>query len=204
MNEFKYLFILIFFAFSGIFIEAEEIALLGKPAPDFKLTDSKGKQYSISEFKGKFIVLEWINFGCPFVKKHYESKNMQKLQKSYTEKGIVWLTICSSTQGKQGYFNNDEINAKIKESGAGMTAYLIDEDGTVGRLYGAKTTPNMFIIDKSGNLVYMGAIDDIKSTDAEDIAKANNYIKIVLDELMNDKPQSFNSTVPYGCSVKYK
>ena len=204
MLKFKYILILVFFAFLSINAKSDETAIVGKPAPDFKLKDSKGIQHSLSEFKGKYVVLEWINFDCPFVRKHYNSKNMQKLQKEYTEKGVVWLSICSSYSGKQGHFTNSEINSKIKEHDAKMTAYLIDEDGTVGKLYGAKTTPNMYVIDKTGNLAYLGAIDDIKSTEIEDIAKANNYVKTVLDEIMSGKPQTLKSTPPYGCSVKYK
>ena len=204
MMKLKYLNILILFMVLSINAIADDTTIIGKPAPDFKLTDSKGKQYSLADFKGKYIVLEWINFDCPFVKKHYDSKNMQNLQKETTANGIIWLSICSSYPGKQGNFTPDEINKRIKESDAKMTAYLIDEDGTVGKLYGAKTTPNMYIIDKTGTLVYMGAIDDIKSTDIEDVSKAKNYIKSVFNELLNGQHQSIKSTVPYGCSVKYK
>jgi peroxiredoxin len=204
MIKFKYLFVLVLFTALKINADAEEITLLGKAAPNFKLYDSKGKQHSLDDFKEKYVVLEWINFDCPFVKKHYDSKNMQNLQKQITDNGIIWLTICSSAPGKQGNFTPAEINKRIKGLDAEMTAYLIDEDGTVGKLYGAKTTPNMYVIDKSGTLVYMGAIDDIKSTDVEDAAKAKNYIKTVFNELMNGQALSFKSTVPYGCSVKYK
>jgi peroxiredoxin len=204
MKKLKYLLALVIFVMFNINTNAEEFALIGKPAPNFKLTDSWGIQHSLSDFKGKYVVLEWINFDCPFVKKHYDSKNMQNLQKEVTANGIVWLSICSSYQGKQGNFTPSEINKRMHETGANMTAYLIDEDGTVGKLYGAKTTPNMYIIDKTGTLVYMGAIDDIKSTDIEDAYKAKNYIKTVFNELLNGQTQSIKSTVPYGCSVKYK
>lgn len=179
-------------------------AKLNEQAPDFTLTDSKGKTHKLSDFKGKTVVLEWINFDCPFVVKHYASHNMQKLQKDYTEKGVVWLSICSSTEGKQGHFDNAEINKRIADQKAKMTAYLIDEDGTVGKMYAAKVTPHMYIIDKSGKLVYQGAIDDIKSTDQEDIKKSKNYVKAGLDEVLSGKAVTDKTTTPYGCSVKYK
>lgn len=179
-------------------------AKLNEQAPDFTLTDSKGKTHKLSDFKGKTVVLEWINFDCPFVVKHYASNNMQKIQKDYTDKGVVWLSICSSTEGKQGHFDNTEINKRIADQKAKMSAYLIDEDGTVGKMYGAKVTPHMYIIDKSGKLVYQGAIDDIKSTDQEDIKKAKNYVKNGLDEVLSGKAVTDKTTTPYGCSVKYK
>ncbi|MCX7611566.1 MAG: thioredoxin family protein [Ignavibacterium sp.] len=178
-------------------------ASIDSKAPDFKLKDSYGKEYSLNEFKGKTVVLEWINYDCPFVKKHYDSKNMQQLQEKYTQKGVVWFAICSSAKGKQGHFTNDEINKRSKEHGAKFTAYLIDEDGTVGKMYGAKTTPHMFIINSDGKLVYAGAIDDIKSTDKEDVKKANNYVSKALDEILSGKEVSTKTTTPYGCSVKY-
>lgn len=178
-------------------------ASIDSKAPDFKLKDSYGKEYSLNEFKGKTVVLEWINYDCPFVKKHYDSKNMQQLQEKYTQKGVVWLAICSSAKGKQGHFTNDEINKRSKEHGAKFTAYLIDEDGTVGKMYGAKTTPHMFIVNSDGKLVYAGAIDDIKSTDKEDVKKANNYVSKALDEILSGQEVSTKTTTPYGCSVKY-
>jgi glutathione peroxidase-family protein len=178
-------------------------AEIGKPAPHFHLNSFDGKIYNLDEFKGKIVVLEWVNFDCPFVVKHYGSGNMQKIQKEYTEKGIVWLSICSSAPGKQGNFERDVIKARISEAKANMSAYLMDEDGVVGKLYSARTTPHMYIINKDGNLVYQGAIDDIKSTDQEDVKKANNYVKNALDELLGGKPVTTSSTMPYGCSVKY-
>jgi peroxiredoxin len=178
-------------------------ATVGKPAPDFKLTDSNGKARSLSDFKGKFVVLEWVNFDCPFVKKHYESNNMQKLQKEFTGKKVAWLSINSSAKGKQGNFAPADINAKIKERKASPTAYLIDEDGTVGRLYGAKSTPHMFVIDSKGVLVYAGAIDDNNSADAADAAKAKNYVREALNASMKGKPVAEASTKAYGCGVKY-
>ncbi len=182
---------------------AEEISI-GSPAPEFSLTDTKGTTHNLSDFKGKFVVLEWINHGCPFVVKHYDSGNMQALQKEYTGKDVVWLAICSSAEGKQGYMSNDEWNTAIAEKGSAATAVLIDEDGTVGKLYSAKVTPHMYIINPDGNLIYQGAIDDTKSTDAEDIPKSENYVRSALDQAMAGQPVAKAITQPYGCSVKYK
>jgi hypothetical protein len=175
----------------------------GKAAPDFTLTDSQGKSHKLSDFKGKYVVLEWVNFGCPFVKKHYDSKNMQGLQKDYTGKDVVWLSICSSAPGKQGHMDAAKINDAVKEAGAAMTAYLIDEKGETGRLYGARTTPHMFIVNPEGNLIYAGGIDDIKSADPADTAKAKNFVKAALDEALAGKPVSTPTFKEYGCSVKY-
>jgi peroxiredoxin len=187
--------------FTGL-ISASETEI-GKPAPDFTLTDSNGNEHSLSDYEGKFIVLEWINFGCPFVKKHYKSGNMQKLQKTYTGKDVVWLTICSSAPGKQGNLPPEEINQELADYNTANTAYLIDESGEVGQLYGAKTTPHMYIINNEGVLVYAGGIDNIKSTDTDDIEKAINYVKEGLDLLLDDKEIETSVSAPYGCSVKY-
>jgi len=176
---------------------------IDKPAPTFTLKDVEGKSHSLADFKGKFVVLEWINFDCPFVGKHYRSNNMQKLQKTYTAKGVVWLSICSSAPGKQGHFTAEVIKKRLAEAKATPTAYLIDEDGTVGKLYGAKTTPHMFIIDPKGTLIYAGGIDDIRSTDVADIAKAKNHVTAALEEALAGKPVTEKVTTPYGCSVKY-
>lgn len=180
-----------------------QTAELDKQAPDFQLTDSYGKTHKLSDFAGKYVVLEWINFDCPFVVKHYKSENMQKLQKEYTEKGVVWLSICSSNEGKQGYFQPQEINKRINDYKGKMTAYLIDTDGKVGKMYGAKVTPHIYIIDKEGKLVYQGAIDNIKSTNVDDVPKATNYVKEVFDALLTGKSVPTKTTTPYGCSVKY-
>ena len=178
-------------------------AKLNEPAPNFKLMDSNGKEHSLSDFKDKIVVLEWINYECPFVKKHYNSRNMQTLQEKYTKAGIVWLTICSSAESKQGNFSNDEINSRSKKHGAKFTAYLVDSDGKVGKMYGAKTTPHMYIIDKTGKLVYAGGIDDKASTEIADIKSAKNFVSSALDELLAGKNVSLQSSKPYGCSVKY-
>ncbi len=178
-------------------------ARLNESAPDFKLTDSNGNEHSLSDFTDKIIVLEWINFDCPFVKKHYDSKNMQSLQEKYTAKDVVWLAICSSNEGKQGNLSVEEINKRSKNLDAKFTAYLMDEDGKVGKLYGAKTTPHMYIIDKSGMLVYAGGIDDKATTDIDDIEDSKNYVSAALDALLTGKEVSVQSSTPYGCSVKY-
>ncbi len=178
----------------------------GKHAPDFSLTDSKGEKRTLSDYRGKFVVLEWLNHGCPFVKKHYDMdyKNMQGLQKEFTKKGVVWLSIISSAEGKQGHMTPDEANEAVREKKASPTAMLLDPDGKVGRLYGAKTTPHMYIIDPEGKLIYQGAIDDKSSFRKATIEKANNYVRLALNEAMSGQPVSNPVTKPYGCSVKYK
>jgi peroxiredoxin len=175
----------------------------GQPAPEFTLTDSNGKSHKLSDFKGKFVVLEWLNHGCPFVVKHYSSGNMQKLQKEFTGKDVVWLSIASSAPGKQGHMSPEETNKVKEEKGSAATAVLLDEDGTVGRLYDAKVTPALYVISPEGTLIYMGAIDDVKSTDAADIAGAKNYVKQALDEAMANKAVSEPTTAAYGCGIKY-
>lgn len=175
----------------------------GQPAPDFTLTDSNGKQHKLSDFKGKVVVLEWLNHGCPFVKKHYDSGNMQKLQADYAGKGVVWLSIVSSAPGKQGHMSPADTNKAKEEKKSAATAILIDEDGKVGKLYGAKVTPELFVVGKDGALVYAGAIDDRKSTDPADVAGAKNFVKQALDEVLGGKKVSEPTTTAYGCSVKY-
>ena len=193
----------VLFLFVFTTIASSQEAKLNEIAPNFKLVDSNGKEHSLSDFKGKLVVLEWINFDCPFVQKHYNSKNMQSLQLKYTKQDVIWLTVCSSTEGKQGNFTNDEINSRSKKHNAKFTAYLIDANGKVGKMYGAKTTPHMYIINKDGKLVYAGGIDDKASTDLEDIKGAKNYVSLALDELLAGKNVSVQSSKPYGCSVKY-
>jgi peroxiredoxin len=178
-------------------------AVVGQPAPAFSLPDSKGGTQSLGSFKGKLVVLEWVNPDCPFVQKHYGSGNMQKLQKTYAAKGIAWLTIDSSAPGKQGHLDPSAAEAFIKEKAASPTALLLDPQGKVGRAYGAKTTPHMFVIDASGRLIYNGAIDDKPSTDPADVATATNYVRAALDEALSGKPVTTATTQPYGCSVKY-
>src|SRR4051794_35077766 len=175
----------------------------GDQAPDFTGTDSNGKTHKLSDFKGKYVVLEWTNSGCPFTVKHYVNGNMQKLQKDWTGKGVTWLTVLSSAPGKQGYKTAAEENSYLKEKNASPTAVLLDPSGEIGHLYGAKTTPHMFVIDPNGKVVYAGAIDDKPSTDEGDNASARNYVTAALSEAMAGKPVSQANTTPYGCSVKY-
>jgi len=174
---------------------------LGEPAPDFTLADQSGKAVKLSEAKGKFVVLEWFNEGCPFVKKHYRFNNMQGLQKKYGNKGVVWYSIISSNKGKQGHMTPAQASGKLKTMSS--KAILLDESGDVGRLYGAKTTPHMFVVDKKGVLIYMGGIDDTPSADPNDIKNSKNYVAAALDEALAGKPVSTPSSSPYGCSVKY-
>ncbi|MFO0388495.1 MAG: thioredoxin family protein [Alphaproteobacteria bacterium] len=176
---------------------------VGKPAPDFMLKDVSGKDVKLSDYKGKYVVLEWHNPECPFVIKHYGSNNMQRLQASTKEIQAVWLTINSSAAGKQGHMNGNQASEYLKKSKALPNHYLFDADGTVGRLYEAKTTPHMFVINKDGNIAYMGAIDDKPSADKADVATATNYVNDALTALHAGKPVAKSSTQPYGCNVKY-
>ena len=175
----------------------------GAAAPDISVTDSKGKTHAISQYKGKTVVLEWFNPGCPFVVKHYGSGNMQKLQEDFTGKGVVWLTIDSSAPGKEGHLTPEQATAKMTEWKMKPTALLLDADGKAGQAYGAKNTPHMFVISPEGKVVYQGAIDSKPSAKPEDIASSTNYVKVALDESMAGKSVSTASTKPYGCTVKY-
>ena len=178
-------------------------AVIGEAAPDFTLTDTNGKEHTLSGFSGNYVVLEWINHDCPFVKKHYGTGNMQKLQKAYTARDVIWLSICSSAPGKQGHHPADKWNAMTEEKDASPTAVLLDPDGKAGRMYGAKTTPHMYIIDPQGVLIYMGAIDDKASFNPKDVETAQNYVQATLDAAMAGKDIAAKETQPYGCSVKY-
>jgi len=178
-------------------------ARVGKPAPDFTATDTNGKVHKLSEYRGKFVVLEWTNRGCPYTQKHYNSGNMQRLQREWTSKGVIWLTVVSSAPGEQGYVTAPEENAYLRENSAAPTAVLLDPTGTVGHLYDAKTTPHMFIINSQGMLIYNGAIDDRPTTDLADVNRAKNYVSASLQEATSGKPVSNPTTRPYGCSVKY-
>lgn len=182
---------------------AVEDVAIGAMAPGFTLTDTQGRTNTLAIAKGKFVVLEWINPDCPFVRKHYDSGNMQKLQRQYTAKGVIWYSVCSSAAGKQGHYPADQWQALTREKSAAPTAVLLDADGQVGHLYGAKTTPHIFVIDPEGKLIYRGAIDDKASTKQEDIPTARNYLAEALDAAMAGKPVTTPATQSYGCSVKY-
>jgi peroxiredoxin len=178
-------------------------ARVGERAPDFTATDTNGRAHKLSEYAGKFVVLEWTNRGCPYTQKHYDSGNMQRLQKDWTARGVVWLTVISSAPGKQGYVTATEENAYLKQVNGSPTAVLLDPTGALGHLYDAKTTPHMFIINPQGRLIYNGAIDDHASTDAADIPNSKNYVSLALGEALGGKPVSEPTSRPYGCSVKY-
>ncbi|MCB0220429.1 MAG: thioredoxin family protein [Chrysiogenetes bacterium] len=175
----------------------------GEPAPAFTLQSSTGQEISLADYLGKYVVLEWLNHGCPYVKKHYKSGNMQKLQKRYTEKGVVWLSVISSAPGKQGHGSPEETEAQRKARGSNASAVLIDESGAVGKKYGAKATPHMYVITPEGTLAYVGAIDDRPTTDLADVDGAKNYVADALDALLAGKPVATSATKAYGCSVKY-
>jgi peroxiredoxin len=176
---------------------------VGEPAPDFQATDSTGQMHKLSEYRGKFVVLEWHNNGCPYTRKHYESGNMQRLQREWTGRGVVWFTVISSAPEQQGYVTAQQENDYLKRMSASPTAALLDPQGEVGRLYAAKTTPQMFIVSPAGVLIYDGAIDSKATTDQADIASAKNYVSQALEEAMAGKQVSTPTSRPYGCSVKY-
>jgi peroxiredoxin len=176
---------------------------IDKPAPAFTAVDSNGKSHALSDFKGKTVILEWTNDGCPYVKKHYGAGNMQKIQKDLTAEGAVWLSIISSAPGKQGHVDGKGANALVASQGSAPTAVLLDPTGKVGKLYEAQTTPHMYVIDGKGTLRYMGAIDDQPNTDASTIAKARNYVREAFAAVKAGKPIAATATDPYGCSVKY-
>ena len=176
---------------------------VGAPAPNFKGTDSNGTVHNLSDFKGKWVVLEWHNEGCPYVKKHYGGQNMQKLQKEWTAKGVVWLTILSSSAGQQGHMEAARANAYFAQQQAAPSAILLDPSGEIGRLYDAKTTPHMFVINPYGMLVYNGAIDDKPTSEQADLASASNYVSAALTEGMAGQPVTTATSRPYGCGIKY-
>jgi peroxiredoxin len=178
-------------------------AVVGSAAPAFTLPDTQGATHRLSDFAGKVVVLEWINPDCPFVKKHYEPKNMQTLQARYTGQGVVWLSICSSAAGKQGHYSAAEWNAILADQGSAATALLLDPDGQAGLAYGAKTTPHLFVIDSAGVLVYDGAIDDKPSTNSADIPGARSYLSEAVEAVLAGATVPLAKTTPYGCSVKY-
>ena len=177
---------------------------VGSPAPAFTATDSQGRTQTLDQYRGKYVVLEWHNQGCPFTRKHYVSGNMQNLQKEWTAKGVVWFTVISSAPGTQGYVTPPEENAYLAQMHAAPTAVLLDSDGKVGHLYNAKTTPQMFVIDPQGTVIYAGAIDNKPTPDPEDIRGADNYVSDALIAAMAGKPVATPYSRSYGCSVKYR
>jgi len=178
-------------------------AVVGAQAPNFTATDSHGRTHALNEYRGKYVVLEWHNHDCPYTKKHYVSGNMEALQKQWTAKGVAWFTVISSAPGQQGYMTDAEENDYLEKMHADPTAVLIDPQGKLGHLFGAKTTPEMYVIDPEGKLIYEGAIDNRPTTDASDIPGADNYLSDALTEAMAGKPVEHPYTRSYGCSVKY-
>lgn len=176
----------------------------GLGAPAFSLRDTSGKEVALADFRGRTVVLEWVNPMCPFVRKHYTSQNMQSLQKRATASGVVWLAIQSTNPGHSDYHDPAKLAAHLKGAGASPSAVLMDDDGRVGRLYGARTTPQMFVIDATGVLRYAGAIDDRRSANPEDIPGARNHVAAALDDMKAGRTVSVATSVPYGCSVKYR
>jgi len=179
-------------------------AKVGDPAPDFTATASSGKTVRLADYRGKFVVLEWHNNGCPYVGKHYNSGNMQRLQKQWTSQGVVWFTILSSAPGKQGFVTASEENDYLAKEQAAPTAALLDPTGEIGHLYDAKTSPQMVVINPQGVVIYSGAIDDKPTTDLQDVQGATNYVSLALEQAMAGKPVQTPATRPYGCSVKYR
>ena len=176
---------------------------VGSAAPDFSLTDGKGQTHSLSQYKGKYVVLEWFNPECPFVKKHYGSGNMQKLQEEYTGKGVVWLTIDSNAPGSEGNMTPEQAEKVTTAWKTHQTALLLDPKGKAGRAYGAKNTPNMVVISPEGKIAYEGAIDSKATPNPADIPSSTNYVKVALDESLAGKPVTTANTRPYGCGIKY-
>ena len=179
-------------------------AEIGAAAPSFTLTDTYGKHHELADYKGQWVVLEWLNYECPYVGKHYNSGNMQSLQETYTGKGVNWFAIVSSAPGKQGYHEPAEMNSISQDKGSHASAVLLDPEGDVGRAYGARTTPQMVVIDPNGIMLYNGAIDDKPSSRPSSLEGAHSYLVAAMDEAMAGEPVSTPTSKPYGCSVKYK
>lgn len=188
---------LLFFSFQSFAVNNGDVV------PSFKLKNADGKEFDLNALKGHYVVLEWLNHGCPFVKKHYNSENMQNLQKEFTAKGVKWVSIISSAPGKQGHVSEKEALKEKVDKGSNADYILLDPTGKVGKMYGAQTTPHIYILDKTQKLAYQGAVDDTPSTDPDDIKGSKNYVRLALNELMNNKKIKFAKTKPYGCSVKY-
>lgn len=189
--------------FNSQYVLAAEAPRVGQPAPQFTATDSHRQSHSLLEYRGKYVVLEWHNRDCPYSRKHYVSGNMENLQREWTAKGVAWFTVISSAPGEQGFVTDAEENQYLQRMHADPTAVLMDASGQVGRLYGAKTTPEMYVINPEGKLIYEGAIDNRPTPDLSDIKGADNYVTDALTEAMSGKPVAVPYTRPYGCSVKY-
>ncbi len=189
---------------SSLFSAAAFGAAVGRPAPDFALTDIDGKAVKLADFKGKHVVLEWHNPACPFVVKHYDSNNMQSLQNKYDAKNTVWLTINSTHPSHKEFLTNDKLKAYIADKKAAPDFYMTDADGIVGQAYAAKTTPHLYVVNPAGTLVYAGAIDDKRSTNQDDIKTSKNLLAAAMDESLAGKIVSAATSTPYGCSIKYK
>jgi hypothetical protein len=192
--------------FAGLFMVASVVSAAletGSMAPDFTLTDSKGVTHNLSDFKGKYVVLEWTRHNCPFVRKFYDGGDMQGLQAEMTKNDVIWLQMASSSEGKAGYLTAKEAEALREEQKIQSSAFLLDTTGAVGRAYAARTTPHMFLISPEGRVIYQGAIDSIKSTQSRDIAEATNYIKAAYQSAVAGQPIEKSTTTPYGCGVKY-
>ncbi|MCG2588176.1 thioredoxin family protein [Rhodohalobacter sulfatireducens] len=178
-------------------------ATVGDQAPSFEVMGADGAIYNLSDFEGQYVILEWLNHGCPYIQKHYNGNNMQQLQEKYTDQGVVWLSVISSAPGTQGYMEAEEARQSIEEQGASPTTILLDPEGEMGRAYDARVTPHMFIIDPSGTVRYNGAIDDKPTPAASSLETAHNYIDAAMNSLLNGEEVETKSTTPYGCSVKY-
>ncbi len=185
-------------------LEPNDDPLIGAPAPVFNLPGIDGKTYALSDLQGKFVVLEWLNFGCPYVQRHYRTGNMPSLQKEFTSKGVVWLSVVSSAPGKQGYYEPAAMNEHNQAMDGAQTTILLDPEGDVGKMYGAKTTPHMYIINPKGILIYKGGIDDQPRASDKATKDAHNYVRAALDEAISGKDVTIETSRPYGCSVKYK
>ena len=177
---------------------------VGQPAPDFTLSDTEGETHSLQDYRGEWVVLEWLNYGCPYVQKHYRTGNIPSQQEKWRDEGVVWLAIVSSAPDKQGYYEPAAMNEKSAEWGSNATAVLLDPEGDVGRAYEARTTPHMFVIDSEGTVVYMGGIDDVPTASDEDLEQATQLVDRALTEAMAGEPVSRPTSRPYGCSVKYE
>ncbi len=177
---------------------------IGKPAPAFTLPDTRGAQHSLAQYRGKWVVLEWLNYGCPYVKKHYRSGNIPGQQQKWRDRGVVWLAVVSSAPGEQGHYQPAAMNAQSKKMGSNASAVLLDPAGTVGRTYQAKTTPHMFVINPEGTLVYMGGIDNVPTPREGDLARAKQLVDVALQEATAGRPVSTPTSRPYGCNVKYR